>query len=53
MEFWAFFDISDKLIKVQTILAPRNDGLNLLFMKDVYVGAQEMAGNGLEIVIYE
>ena len=53
MEFWAFFDINDKPIKIQTLLASQNDGLNLLFMKDSYVGAQKMARNGLKIVIYE
>ena len=53
MEFWLFFDISDKPIKIQTLSAPQNDRLNLLFMKDIYVGAQKMARNGLNIVIYE
>ena len=53
MEFLAFFDISDKPIKIQTLSAPQNDRLNLFFMKDIYVGAQEMARNGLQIVIYE
>ena len=53
MEFWAFFDISDKPIKIQTLSTPQNDRLNLLFMKDFYVGAQKMAINGLKIVIYE
>ena len=53
MEFWAFFDVSDKPIKIQTLSAPQNDSLNLLFMKDIYVGAQKMARNGLNIVIYE
>ena len=53
MEFWAFFDIGDKPIKIQTLLAPQNDCLNLLFMKDIYVEAPKMARNGLNIVIYE
>ena len=53
MEFWAFFDISDKPIKIQTLSAPQNDRLNLLFMKDMYVRAQKMVKNGLKIVIYE
>ena len=53
MEFWAFFDISDKPIKIETILAPQNDHLDLLFMKDIYVGSQKMARNGLKMVIYE
>ena len=53
MEFWAFFDISDKLIKIQTLSAPQNDCLNVLSMKDIYVEVQKMARNGLEIVIYE
>ena len=46
------FDISDKPIKIQTLSAPQNDHLNLLFMKDIYVGAHKMARNGLKIVIY-
>ena len=41
MEFWAFFDISDKPIKIQTLSTPQNDRLDLLFMKDVYVGAKK------------
>ena len=49
MEFWAFFDISDKPIKIPTLSAPQNDSLNLLFMKDVYVGAKKMARNCLKI----
>ena len=53
MEFWAFFDISDKPIKIQTLSAPQNDQMNLLFMKYIYVGAPKMARNGLKIVIYE
>ena len=53
MEFWALFDISDKPIKIQTLSAAQNDRLNLLFMKDIHVGAQKIARNGLQIVIYE
>ena len=53
MEFWAFFDISEKPIKIQILSAPQNDRMNLLFMKDIYVGAQKMARNDLKIVIYE
>ena len=53
MEFSVFFDISDKPIKIQTLSAPQNDRLHLLFMKDTYVGAQKMTRNGLKIVIYE
>ena len=53
MEFLAFFDISDKPIKIQTLSAPQNDRLNFLFVKDIYVGAKKMARNGLIIVIYE
>ena len=53
MEFWAFFDIIDKPIKTQTLSVPQNDHLNLLFMKDIYVGAQKLARNGLIIVVYE
>ena len=41
MEFWAFFDISDKPIKIPTLSAPQNDSLNLLFIKDVYLGAKK------------
>ena len=53
MEFCAFFYISDKPIKIPTLSAPQNDRLNFLFMKDIHVGAQKMARNCLEIVIYE
>ena len=53
MEFLAFFDISDKPIKIQTLSAPQNDRLNLLFIKDMYVGAKKMAKNSLKIVICE
>ena len=53
MEFWAFFDISDKPIEIKTFSAPKNDRLNLLFMKDIYVGAPKTARNSLKIVIYE
>ena len=53
MEFWVFFDIIDKPIKIQTLSAPQNNRLNLLFMKNIYVKAKKMAINGLKIVIYE
>ena len=53
MEFWAFFDISDKPIKIQTLSAPQNDRLNLSFVKDTYDNTKKMVKNGLKIVIYE
>ena len=48
-----FFGISDKPIKIQTLSAPQNDRLNLLFMEDIHVDGEKMARKGRKIVIYE
>ena len=52
-ELFVFCLITFEPIEVQTLSAPQNDRLNLLFMKDIYVGVHKMARNGLKIVIYE
>ena len=37
MEIFAFFAISFEPIKIETCLAPKNDCLNLSFVKHIYV----------------
>ncbi len=48
----AFFVITSKPIEVQTRSAPQNDGLNLIFVKDVYVDGKKLAKNGRKTTIY-
>ena len=38
--------------EVQTCSAPQNDGLNLSFMKDIYVVAEKMTRSGQKTAIY-
>ena len=45
--------ITREPIEIQIHTAPKNDRLNLLFMKDIYVGAPKTARNSLKTVIYE
>ena len=45
-EIFGFFLITIEPIKIQTCLAPQNDGLNLSFVKDTYVDGGELARNG-------
>ena len=43
---FAFCVITFEPIEVQTRSAPQNDGLNLSFVKDIYVDAGTLARNG-------
>ena len=40
-------------IKIQAHYAPKNDLLNLIFVKDFYVAGTEMARNGHKMAVYE
>ena len=47
---FAFCVITFEPIEFQTF---QNDRLNLCFVKDTYVGAKKMTGNGLKLAIFE
>ena len=45
-EIFVFCAITFEPIKIQTCLAPQNDGLNLSFVKDTYADGEKLARNG-------
>ena len=45
MEIFAFCVIIHEPIKIQTCLAPQNDPLNFVFIKDTYVDSEKVARN--------
>ena len=56
LHFWVLFVfcvIPVVPIMIQTCLAPKNDRLNLSFVKDFYVAETEMARNGHKMAVYE
>ena len=53
MEILTFYAITFEPIEIQKHSAPQNDHLNLSFVKDTYVNAEEMAGKVGKMVIYE
>ena len=53
MEKIAFCVITFEQIKIQTHLAPQNDGLNFSFVRDIKVVVKKMGRNGRKTAISE
>jgi hypothetical protein len=54
--FWVFFAfcvITVVPIMIQTCLEPKNDRLNLSFVKDFHIVGTKMARNGSKMAIYQ
>ena len=47
-----FWVVTFEPIEILTPLAPRNDHLNLSFVKDIYVVAKKMTRSGHKMAIY-
>ena len=51
MEIFAFCVIIHEPIKIQTCSGPQNDRLNFVFVKDIYVDSEKVAGNSSKTAI--